>query len=343
MLQARLWSRIVRVSLAAITMLAMTAIFTPMALAQNTAYGTNALGSSGDSGSSNSAFGYYALANATSACHSVAVGLDALLNTSTGSYNTAVGLQSLEANTTGNNSTAVGYNALSNSDTGSYNIALGQTAGSTLTTGSNNIYIGNSGGTSNESGQIRIGTAGTQTAAYIAGIATSSLASGTPVVVTKAGRLGFLSSSIRYKRDIHNMGDASGKLMKLRPVTFRYKADETNTEQYGLIAEEVAKVYPELVIRGENGEPETVAYHMLPAMLLNEVQKQARADQGRDRQTQGLASQLEPTDTEIATLQREVGALKQKLTKVDALAARLDALERQAHASRPERVASATH
>jgi hypothetical protein len=132
------------------------------------------------------------------------------------------------------------------------------------------------------------------------------------------------------------MGDASDKLMTLRPVAFRYKSDPTGPQQYGLIAEEVAKVYPELVVNGADGKPETVAYHLLPAMLLNEVQKQSR--------------ELAQKDLENAALQREVNALKLRVTQIDALAkvnavfaARLDALERQARVSRPERLAAATH
>jgi hypothetical protein len=121
--------------------------------------------------------------------------------------------------------------------------------------------------------------------------------------------------------------------MELRPVAFHYKADSTNTQQYGLIAEEVAKVYPELVVNGADGKPQTVAYHLLPAMLLNELQKRARTNRQLVRENTGL--------------QKEVDALKQKVVKIDALtkqnalfAARLDALEQQARATQPERVAA---
>jgi polyhydroxyalkanoate synthesis regulator phasin len=122
------------------------------------------------------------------------------------------------------------------------------------------------------------------------------------------------------------MGDASDKLMKLRPVTFRYKED-TGTAEYGLIAEEVEKVYPELVIDGIDGQPQTVAYQELPAMLLNEVQKERR--------------ELTKKDAEIAAMRRQLVALQKKAREIDAIAERLDALERQARASRPERVAAA--
>jgi uncharacterized protein involved in exopolysaccharide biosynthesis len=127
------------------------------------------------------------------------------------------------------------------------------------------------------------------------------------------------------------MGDASDKLMKLRPVTFTYKADSTGIQQYGLIAEEVEKVYPELVIDGADGKPETVAYQVLPAMLLNEVQKQAR---DKDAQIAALRRQ-------VASQEKQIDALKKKDAQIDALAERMNALERQARLARPEHLASA--
>ena len=142
-------------------------------------------------------------------------------------------------------------------------------------------------------------------------------------------------SSARYKRDIRDMGDASDKLMKLRPVTFRYRGDSTGAEQFGLIAEEVEKVYPELVIDDTNGKAETVAYHVLPAMLLNEVQKQARANQQ-------LARRLAEKDAQIAAMQRQLVALQKKNGEIDAMAERLDALERQARVAAPDHLAAAT-
>jgi endosialidase-like protein len=151
-------------------------------------------------------------------------------------------------------------------------------------------------------------------------------------MVNSSGQLGVVPSSVRYKRDVRNMGDASDKLMKLRPVSFRYKADPKGAQQYGLIAEEVEKVYPELVVKGADGKPETVAYHLLPAMLLNELQKQARADQNRDRE-------LAQKDAQIAALQRQLAAMQQTNVAIDA---RFDALEQQARASRPERLAATT-
>lgn len=320
------------------TGLANNAIGESALLSNTTGYYNTAIGNgvlyANTTGSSNTATGDYALASNTTGTSNTVAGQNALIYNSTGSNNSAFGLDALLENTTAGKNTAIGTDALYLVTTGGKNIGIGYQAGFNLTTGGNNIDIGNL-GVAGEAKKIRIGTAGTQTATFIAGISGTSLTSGTPVVVNSSGQLGVLSSSARYKRDIRTMGDASDKLMKLRPVTFRYKADETGAQQYGLIAEEVAKVYPELVIHGADGKVETVAYHMLPAMLLNEVQKQARANQR-------LAHQLAQKDAQIATLRQRVDAMQKKNVEIDTLAARLDALERQARVSRPDRLASAT-
>ena len=301
---------------------------TPSDLYGNTAGGTDALlhNDNGRGSTRNTAFGNEALFSNTSGDNNTASGLLALYNNTTGGNNTASGLLALESNTTGGNNTASGFEALLSNSTGSNNIGIGYQAGQQLITGSNNIDIGNDG--QDESNTIRIGTQGTQTATYIAGIfGTPKIKKACQVVIENTGLLGCVKSSARYKQDIRDMGNASDKLMKLRPVTFRYKADSTDTEQYGLIAEEVEKVYPELVIEGNDGKPETVAYQVLPAMLLNEVQKQSR--------------QLARKDAQIAALQRQLVALQKKNSEIDALAERLDALEHQARASRPDRMAAA--
>ncbi len=149
---------------------------------------------------------------------------------------------------------------------------MGVNAGYNLTTGNNNIDIGNP-GIAGDGNAIYIGTQGTQKATYIAGI-TGSFVTGVDVLISSAGRLGVASSSARYKKDISNMGDSTDGLMKLRPVTFRYKSDQQGTKQYGLIAEEVDQVYPELVFHDTDGKIEAVRYSMLTSMLLNELQKQ---------------------------------------------------------------------
>ena len=156
--------------------------------------------------------------------------------------------------------------------------AAGRSAAVNLTSGDNNIHIGNP-GLSSESNTIRIGTGGSgdHTAFYVAGVLTSVIGSGQPVYISGTGQLGVVTSSRRYKDDIQDMAAASDRLFKLRPVTFRYKqpaADGTKPLQYGLIAEEVAEVYPDAVTYNAAGEPDGVQYHKINAMLLNEVQKQ---------------------------------------------------------------------
>jgi hypothetical protein len=157
---------------------------------------------------------------------------------------------------------------------------VGSNAGYNVSTGSNNIEIGNA-GTAADHGIVRIGTPGTHLATFVAGINNSHV-TGSALYITPGGQLGVLASSERYKTAITPMGSTE-KLQQLRPVTFRLKTDSKRQTQYGLIAEEVAKIYPELVIRGDKGHIEGVRYEELTPMLLNEVQQQQRtiADQGR--------------------------------------------------------------
>ena len=259
----------------------------------NTAIGAFALHSNGG-GSANTATGYQALSNNTWGNQNTATGVLALFANNGGSANTAIGSSALNFNTNGQNNTANGFEALLynangsdntaigmealSSNNGNSNTAVGYNAGFNVTTGSYNIEIGNY-GTTSDNGTIRIGTAGNQTSAFIAGIygASTSANNAVPVLIDSNGNLGTVSSSRRYKEDIQNMGDASAGLMRLRPVTFRYKkpfADGSQPMQYGLIAEEVAEVYPDLVARSADGQIETVKYQLLDPMLLNEVQRQ---------------------------------------------------------------------
>ena len=291
----------------------------------NTALGLDALFRD-TTGSFNTATGVNALLSNTTGIYNTATGKNALLNNTTGGNNTATGKNALDANTTGNNNTAVGKNALTGNTGGNGNIAVGFGAGDNLTTGSNNIDIGNE-GLAGESNVIRIGTNGTQTRTVIAGVSDSHVFVGSPVLVNANGRLGVAVSSARYKRDIRDMGEASERLMKLRPVTFRYKEDPAGTVQYGLVAEEVARVYPELVTYGDDGKPLSVAYHLLPAMLLNEMQKQVRENRRKD--------------AEIAALKEQVESLQKEKTQIDWLTARLSALEQHARSTRPERMTAA--
>ena len=203
---------------------------------------------------------------------------------------------------------------------------LSDSAGTNIVAGSNNIEIGGV-GPSDESNTIRIGFQGTQKKTFIAGI------SGTPVLgadvtVDGSGQLGVLPSSARYKRDIHDMGAASTGLMKLRPVSFRYKDDPSDTLQYGLVAEEVARVYPELVTRDTDGKLQSVRYLEFTALLLNELQKQNNELQKQAKETR---QRLETKDRQLAAQQREIDALKQQNASINVLSERLAALERQAH------------
>jgi len=274
----------------------------------------------------NTALGTGALSSNTTGTDDTALGFNALNGNSVGIVNTATGENALASNTSGCHNTASGVQSLVNNTTGSYNIAMGYNAGSALTTGDNNIEIGNV-GLAVEANTIRIGTKGTQTRTFIAGISNTRLFVGLPVYVNANGRLGVAASSVRFKRDVHDMGAASERLMKLRPVTFRYKEDPNGTVQYGLVAEEVAQVYPELVAYGDDGRPMSVAYHLLPAMLLNELQKQVRENRRKDAQ--------------IAVLQKQVEALQKETARIDVLTTRLNALEQQARGTGPERLVAA--
>jgi len=248
-------------------------------------------------GSNNTANGQAALGRNTTGNNNTAVGSDALEFNISGIQNTAVGVNAAENNTTGFGNTAIGLGALSSNTTGARNIAVGLNAGMKYTTGTDNIAIGNV-GSSAESKTIRIGSL-EHTATFIAGIY-GSVVTGIDVAVDSSGRLGHVMSSARFKHDIRDLGGASSNLMNLRPVSFRYNSDPAETVQYGLVAEEVAKIYPELVVNDSDGKALTVRYSMLGAMLLNELQKQ-------ERQIERLAARL--ADLEISK-RRELEAQK---------------------------------
>lgn len=244
------------------------------------------------------------------------VGVSAGNFTTNGSgQNCALGKNALTANTTGTNNTAVGFNALNGCTTGSNNIALGSGVGSTLTTGSNNVYIAATAGSASENGAIRIGTAGNQTSCFISSIGTASLSlSATAVLIdTSTGKLGVLLSSERFKRNIKNIDTASNDILKLRPVIFTYKNDESNTEQFGLIAEEVDKIFPAIVVRDEDGEPTSVQYHVLPVLLLNEMKKQQEVINEHNGRIESLTITVEKIESAIASLQEQMIAFAQQI------------------------------
>ncbi len=189
---------------------------------------------------------------------------------------------------------------------------MGYQAAYNLTSGSNTIEIGNLGG-AGDNNLIRIGSG--QTAAFVAGI-TGAHITGSAVYVTSSGQLGVLASSERYKTAIAPMGGSTGKLWNLRPVTFHLKSDPKGALQYGLIAEEVAKVYPELVIRDEAGHIQGVRYEELAPMLLNEVRKQAAEIRDLKQQRQQFATQ-----SELKALKKQLQAALLKLRASDSLVA----------------------
>jgi hypothetical protein len=222
----------------------------------NTASGANALLS--NNGDSNTASGYDALVLNTTGSNNTASGANALYSNTTGNLNTANGFQALESNDAGNNNTAIGAKALKKS-LGTKNIAIGFEAGVSLVNGNNNIYIGNQ-GAGDESQTIRIGTAQAQT--FIAGINTASVSDATVMIDTTTGQLGIATSSARYKQDIAPLGTGSDGVLQLRPATFAYKDDARHVKHYGLVAEEVERVFPELVTHTPTGEVQHVAAHL---------------------------------------------------------------------------------
>jgi trimeric autotransporter adhesin len=242
----------------------------------NTAIGVDAL-ESNMTGYSNAAIGYLALWLNATGNSNTAIGVAALEKNRTGTGNTAVGKDALSANNSGNQNTAIGFSALDRckGENSSGNIALGNAAGTALTIGKDNIYVGNP-GQMTEANTIRIGTTETHTAAFIAGISGATVADGVGVVVGADGHLGTTTSSARYKQNIQPMDKASEAILSLKPVTFRYKPelDPDGIPQFGLVAEEVEKVNPDLVARDKEGKPYTVRYEAVNAMLLNEFLKE---------------------------------------------------------------------
>jgi hypothetical protein len=282
----------------------------------NTANGANALFSN-TTGNRNTANGNDALRSNTTGFDNMASGDSALSDNTQGSYNTADGNMALQSNTSGDANTACGTWALGTNITGSYNTAIGFSAGSGVPnfTGSDNIYIGSQviPASANESDTIRIGSG--QTRAYIQGIHGTSV-SGAAVYVSSSGKLGTDTSSIRFKEDIQDMGDASSGLMRLRPVTFYHKPEYVEgprTLQYGLIAEEVVQVYPDLVRHDpKTGEPQTVYYHLVNAMLLNEVQKQHRQIRKQNQQIMQQDEELSALNNSVLKQNEELAALKEQ-------------------------------
>jgi trimeric autotransporter adhesin len=279
----------------------------------NTATGANALFLNG-AGSVNTANGAEALYHNTTAFFNTAMGYQALYSNRTGLSNTANGYEALFSNITSGSNTANGVQALYRA-TGGGNIALGFQAGVNLTTGNNNIDIGNT-GVAGESNKIRIGRQGTHNGTFIAGISGVAV-SGTQVVINAVGKLGVATSSVRFKEDIKPMDKASETIHGLKPVTFSYKKelDAEGIQQFGLVAEEVEKVNPDLVARDADGKPYTVRYDAVNAMLLNEFLKEHRKN---EEQRATIAQLKKELQANAACQQKQIEALTAGLQKVSA-------------------------
>ncbi len=294
------------------------ALFTNTSGDCNTANGFEAL--FWNTGSSNTASGSGALFSNTAGNANTATGLAALAANTTGHDNTASGVDALFLNTTGRDNTADGSHALFNNTTGSNNIALGNNAGS-LVTGSNNIDIGAQ-GAAGESGKIRIGKSGTQNAAFIAGISGVTVANGVGVIIGLNGQLGIVVSSARFKEAIKPMDRASEAILSLRPVTFRYKheLDPDGVPQFGLVAEQVEKVNPDLVVRDQDGKINSVRYEAVNAMLLNEFLKEhckvQELEMNAEQQQKHFEAALAKQETTIEKQQKQIEALAATVQKV---------------------------
>jgi trimeric autotransporter adhesin len=267
------------------------ALFTNVTGSENTATGYAALFF--NRGSGNTATGIGALHSNATGTNNTADGQRALYDNLSGSKNTAHGSGALGNNTMGDNNTADGFQALGANTTGSFNIAVGNNAGSGVTTADDVICIGTAGADVSHS-------------CYIGNIFNQPSSSGLAVFVNSDGKLGTIMSSRRFKEDIKAMDKASEAILALQPVTFRYQKgfDPTRTAQFGLVAEEVAKVNSDLVVRDKEGKPCSVRYDQVNAMLLNEFLKEHR--------------QVQDVKEIVAEQQKQIEALTAGLQKVSA-------------------------
>jgi Chaperone of endosialidase len=283
---------------------------------QNTAIGAEAL--TNTTAPFNTAVGAFALSHNTEGSSNVATGSNVLFFNTTGSSNTANGEGALGNNTEGDSNTAIGFHALFLNSTGGNNVALGASAGSAQTTGSNNVYIGTN---------VQ-GVAAESNACYIKSIFSQTSASGTAVFVNSNNKLGTATSSKRFKEKIEPMNKASEALFALQPVSFRYKKeiDPDGISQLGLVAEDVEKVNPDLVVRDKEGKPYSVRYDQVNAMLLNEFLKAYKKMQdleARDAQQQeqieALTKQLREQAAQIqkVSAQHELGEPAPKVASND--------------------------
>ena len=284
---------------------------------QNTATGAGAL-LSNTTGPFNTANGAFALFNNAVGPDNTATGAQTLFNNTTGGFNTANGAFAMPSNATGNDNTAIGFLALANNTTGSGNIALGINAGFGVTTVDNVICIGHNG--------QNVGNS-----CYIGQIFTATSSGGIAVFINSDGKLGTNTSSRRFKEEIKVMDKTSEALFALKPVTFRYKKeiDPAGTSQFGLVAEEVEKVNPDLVVRDKDGKPYTVRYEQVNAMLLNEFLKEHRKAKEQNSKIQQQAATITELKSTVAQqqkgLQTVTARLEQQAAQIQKVSAELEA------------------
>jgi Chaperone of endosialidase len=256
----------------------------------NTAEGENAL-KSNTTGRDNTAVGYNSLGSNTTGRYNTANGASALSGTTTGRRNTATGASALVRNSTGDSNTANGHAALLSNTTGQYNTALGAHAGDAQRTGSGNVYIGYG----------MSGVDGESNACYIRSIFGQASSGGVPVLINSSNKLGTMTSSKRFKENIKQMDTASDRLFGLKPVTFRYRKeiDPAGTPQFGLVAEEVEKVEPDLVVHDNDGKAYAVRYDAVNAMLLNEFLKEHRTVEELKKEVAALTAGLQSVSAQL--------------------------------------------
>jgi uncharacterized coiled-coil protein SlyX len=272
-------------------------------------------------GTQNTAVGTAALLNNTTGASNTATATTALLNNTTGNDNVATGVRALFNNTTGSSNIAIGGSALPNNTSGNFNIAVGAGAGSAITDAFNCIAIGHQGANVNQS-------------CFIGNIRNAVVApDAVPVLIDSVGKLGTTNgSSRRFKTQIKPMEEASKAVLSLKPVTFNYTGDNTNTLQFGLIAEEVVEVDSDLVVRDHTGELVGVRYDAVNAMLLNEFLKDhKRVEELNARlaeHEQVIARQRKEFQTTVARQDNEIRALiatvKEQASQIEKVRAQIE-------------------
>jgi hypothetical protein len=298
----------------------------------NTAVGAGALFA--NTQSDNTAIGTVALFSNTGGADNTAIGFQTLFSNTIGLSNTAIGVTALFNNTDGDNNVAIGDAALNDNIHGSGNMAVGAFALDLNTSGSGNIAIGNfsGGGIMTANNVIAIGATGADVSStcFIGNIrgVTPQNTDAIPVLIDSAGQLGTMNSSRRYKTDIKPMDKSSESILALKPVSFHYKVHKGRTPQFGLIAEEVADVNPDLVIYDTEGKPFTVRYEAVNAMLLNEFLKEHKKVEKQQATIGELNSNAAKQDAAISALKKDLGALtaqlKEQAAQIQKVSAQLE-------------------